>query len=71
MGIRVVAVAPGFTETISTKEALSETALSDTVKRVPLRRLGKPDEIAEGVLSVIQNDFFNGKVLQLDGGLIV
>lgn len=71
MGIRVVAVAPGFTETDSTKEAVSETALRDIIKKVPLRRLGKPEEIAQGVLSVIGNDFFNGKVLELDGGLIV
>jgi len=71
MGIRVVAVAPGFTDTDSTKEAVSETALRETIKRVPLRRLGQPEEIAEGVLSVIGNDFFNGKVLELDGGLII
>lgn len=71
MGIRVIGVAPGFTDTDSTREAVSETALRETVKRVPLRRLGKPDEISEGVVSVIENDFFNGKVLELDGGLIV
>lgn len=71
LGIRVVAVAPGYTDTESTKEAVSETALRETIKRVPLRRLGKPEEIAEGVLSVIGNDFFNGKVLELDGGLII
>lgn len=71
MGIRVVAVAPGFTETDSTKAAVSETALREIIKKVPLRRLGKPEEIAEGVLSVIQNDFFNGKVFELDGGLVV
>jgi len=71
LGIRVVAVAPGFTETDSTKEALSETALRETIKKIPLRRLGQPGEIADGVLSVIRNDFFNGKVLEIDGGLIV
>ena len=71
MGIRVVAVAPGFTDTESTKAALSEAALNETVKRVPLRRLGKPEEIAKGVIAVIENDFFNGKVFELDGGLIV
>ena len=71
MGIRVVAVAPGFTETDSTKEAVSESALRETIKKVPLRRLGKPEEIAKGVISVIENDFFNGKVFELDGGLIV
>ncbi len=71
MGIRVVAVAPGFTETDSTKEALSEGVLRETTKRVPLRRLGKPQEIAQGVVSVLENDFFNGKIFELDGGLIV
>jgi len=71
MGIRVVAVAPGFTDTKSTKEAVSETALRETIKKVPLRRLGQPEEIAAGILFVIQNDFFNGKVLELDGGLIL
>jgi len=71
MRIRVVAVAPGFIETDSTKEAVNETALQETIKRVPLRRLGKPEEIADGVLSIIGNDFFNGKVLQLDGGLVI
>jgi len=45
--------------------------LRETVKKVPLRRLGRPEEIADGVLCVIQNDFFNGKVFELDGGLIV
>jgi 3-oxoacyl-[acyl-carrier protein] reductase len=69
IGIRVVAVAPGFADTESTRNAVSETALQETIKEVPLRRLGTPEEIAEGVLSVIQNDFFNGKVLELDGGL--
>ena len=70
-GIRVAAVAPGFTETESTKEALSESVLRETIKRVPLRRLGKPAEIAEGVISVLENDFFNGKVFELDGGLVI
>ena len=59
MGIRVIAVAPGFTDTDSTKDAVNEAALRETVKKVPLRRLGKPAEIADGVVSVIQNDFFN------------
>lgn len=71
MGIRVVAVAPGFTETESTRESLSEAVLRETIKRVPLRRLGRPEEVADGVIHVIENDFFNGKVFELDGGLIL
>ncbi len=71
MGIRVFAVAPGFSDTESTKQAVSETVLQDTLKKVPLRRLGRPEEIAAGVVAVIKNDFFHGKVFQLDGGLII
>jgi 3-oxoacyl-[acyl-carrier protein] reductase len=71
LGIRVAAVAPGFTETESTREAVSEAVLRETVRRVPLRRLGRPEEIADGLLHVIENDFFNGKVFELDGGLIL
>ncbi len=71
LGIRVVAIAPGFMETESTREALSATMLQDMVSRVPLRRLGRPEEIASGVLSLIENDFCNGKVFELDGGLIL
>jgi 3-oxoacyl-[acyl-carrier protein] reductase len=71
MGIRFVAVAPGFTETESTKEVMSDAVLQEMIKKVPLRRLGKPQEIARGVVSVIENDFFNGKVIELDGGLVI
>ena len=71
MGIRVAAVAPGFTETESTKQAIGESLLKETIKKVPLRRLGRPEEIAEGVIAVIENDFFTGKVFELDGGLVL
>ena len=71
LGIRVIAVAPGFAETQSTHAATSAKALADTVSKVPLRRLAKPEEIAEGVLAAIKNDFFNGKVFELDGGLVL
>jgi 3-oxoacyl-[acyl-carrier protein] reductase len=71
LGIRVIAIAPGFADTESTHAATGARALADTVSKVPLRRLAKPDEIAAGVVSAIQNDFFNGKVFELDGGLVL
>lgn len=71
LGIRVVAVAPGYMDTESATASMSEKALQETIKRVPLRRLGKPAEVAAAVVSVVENDFFNGKVLELDGGLIL
>ena len=71
MGIRVVGVAPGYSETASTANAMSPEVLKRVVERVPIRRLGRPDEIVDGVMFVMRNDFFNGKTLKLDGGLVV
>jgi 3-oxoacyl-[acyl-carrier protein] reductase len=69
LGIRVAGVAPGFMATPSTQAALPEAALRETTRKTPLRRLGQPEEIAAGVLAIIENEFFNGKLLELDGGL--
>ena len=71
LGIRVVGIAPGYTDTEATRQAMKEDVLKDVIRKVPLRRLGKVDEIADGIVSIIKNDFFNGKVLELDGGLII
>ena len=70
-GIRVVGMAPGYTDTESTRKAVNNVVLNDVIKRIPLKRLGKVEEIADGILSVIQNDFFHGKVLEVDGGLVI
>ena len=71
MGIRVVAIAPGYTDTDSTNNVMSESNLKQVINEVPLRRLGKPEEIADAILFAIKNDFFNAKVLEIDGGLII
>lgn len=70
-GIRVVAIAPGFTDTASTREVMKEDVLKDVIREVPLRRLGNVEEITDGIIFVLKNEFFNGKVISLDGGLII
>jgi 3-oxoacyl-[acyl-carrier protein] reductase len=67
--IRTAAIAPGFFNTPSTRESLSEGMLSKWQKSVPLNRLGELDELLNAVRFVIENDYFNGKILSLDGGL--
>lgn len=69
LGIRVAAVAPGFTATDTTIGSMAPNVLNDWKKRTPLRRLAEPGEIADGVLFILKNDFFNARVLNLDGGL--
>jgi 3-oxoacyl-[acyl-carrier protein] reductase len=71
MGIRVAGISPGFSDTESTHLALSETFLGTLTKEIPLKRLGKPEEIIDAILFLIKNDYMNGKVLEIDGGLVV
>lgn len=71
MGTRVIGIAPGYTDTPSTRHVLSEATLKEIKKDIPLRRLGHIEEIVDGIIAAMQNDFFHGKVLELDGGLIL
>ena len=49
--------------------ALSESALKHIRDNTPLRRLGEAQEVAQAVQAVIENDFLNGVVLDVNGGL--
>ncbi|MCL4127296.1 UNVERIFIED_CONTAM: hypothetical protein GTU68_056681 [Idotea baltica] len=69
-GIRCVAVAPGFMNTESTNDAVTQEVLDHVKKETPIRRLGKAEDIADAVKFVIQSDYMNGKTLQIDGGLV-
>lgn len=67
--IRCACIAPGFFDTPSTRESLSENMLSKWQKAVPIARLGELNELLSAVEFIIENEYFNGKVLALDGGL--
>lgn len=67
-GIRVGAIAPGFIETEMTK-SIKPQVLKQIESSVPLARMGKPDEIAHAVQFILENDYFSGRVVEVDGGL--
>jgi len=67
-GIRVGAVAPGFIRTPMV-EAMRPDVLAKMTAPIPLGRLGEPDEIAQAVGFIFENDLFTGRVLEVDGGL--
>ena len=68
-GILVNSVAPGFIETDMTKD-LSEEHKKVILDRIPLRRIGRPEEIAEvvGFLST-SGTYITGTVIHVNGGM--
>lgn len=67
-GIRCGAIAPGFIETPMTAQMKPE-AIERALSMVPLRRWGQPEEIAHSARYIIENDFFSGRVIEIDGGV--
>jgi 3-oxoacyl-[acyl-carrier protein] reductase len=67
-GIRTGAIAPGFIHT-EILNAMPEQILQNLLTQVPLRRGGQPDEVAQAALFIVENDYFSGRVIELDGGL--
>jgi 3-oxoacyl-[acyl-carrier protein] reductase len=66
-GIRCAAIAPGLVDTPMAAK-IPQEAKNKMIEHVAIGRIGRPEEIAHGVVFCIENDFFNGRVLELDGG---
>jgi 3-oxoacyl-[acyl-carrier protein] reductase len=66
--VRAAAIAPGYIATEMTK-AIRPEILDKVVAQVPWGRLGDPEEISHALRFVIENDYVNGRVIEVDGGL--
>jgi 3-oxoacyl-[acyl-carrier protein] reductase len=71
-GVRVNAVAPGFIAT-PILNTIPEKVIAEMAQRVPLRRLGKPEEIANvyAFLASDEASYINGEVIEVSGGMTV
>ncbi|MBQ9285781.1 MAG: 3-oxoacyl-[Bacteroidaceae bacterium] len=69
-GIRANAIAPGFIETAMTAQ-LPEAVREDWMKKIPLRRGGKPEDVADVALFLASDlsSYVSGQVIQIDGGM--
>ena len=67
-GIRVNAVAPGITETDMMK-AVPKEVIEPMIARIPLRRLGQPEDIANAFVFLASDEasYITGVVLSVDG----
>ncbi len=71
-GICVNCVAPGYIETQMT-QALPDAVKEAVLSKIPLSRIGRPDDIAQAVLFLASNkaDYITGQVLTVDGGMVI
>ncbi|MDO6706021.1 SDR family oxidoreductase [Photobacterium sp. 1_MG-2023] len=67
-GIRAAAVAPGVVRT-AMADQLPQEAIARLEKMIPLGRVGQAQEIAHAVQYILENDYFTGRVLEIDGGM--
>ncbi len=67
-GIRVGAIAPGMTETPMTR-GMNQKARDALVAAIPVGRIGDPEDIWQAVKFIIECDYFNGRTIDVDGGL--
>ncbi|WP_372831962.1 SDR family oxidoreductase, partial [Pontibacterium sp.] len=67
-GIRATSIAPGY---IGTEMVMSmkPEALDKIAAGIPAKRLGKPEEIARTVTFILENDYVNGRCIEVDGAL--
>lgn len=66
-GIRAGAIAPGFTRT-EILDAMKPEMIERMLGTVPLRRMAEPAEMAHAAVFIAENDYFSGRVIELDGG---
>ena len=69
--VRVNAIAPGLTETDMMIESTPKDAIEDTLRRTCLKRVGRPEEIANVALFLASDlsSYMTGQVLRVDGGM--
>jgi 3-oxoacyl-[acyl-carrier protein] reductase len=69
-GVRVGAVAPGMVETPMT-QGMNQKARDALVAAIPVGRIGLPEDIWRAVRFVLECDYFDGRCVDVDGGLVM
>lgn len=69
-GVRVGAIAPGMIETPMT-QGMNQKARDALVTNVPAGRIGTPEDIWLAVKFIVECDYFTGRVVDVDGGLMM
>lgn len=69
--LRVNAVSPGIIDTEwwdAMPKERKDALFAQAARHLPVRRVGRPDEVARVILTLIQNGFVTGSIYEVDGG---
>lgn len=69
--IRVNVISPGIIDTPARSkmpEAARSQFYAELASKLPVKKVGTPEEVAQGIVYVVDNDFVTGTVLHVDGG---
>lgn len=72
--IRVNTIVPGFIDTPLIHDLMgdrSEAIMKDAASRLPAKRVGRPEDIADAALFLMKNSYVTGTTLTVDGGLML
>jgi 3-oxoacyl-[acyl-carrier protein] reductase len=69
LGVRVNALALGFIDVVTTRNAVPEERLQSYVQKTSVGRLGQLEDVINAVEFLAANTFANGTIVKLDGGL--
>jgi len=68
--LRVNAIAPGYTRTPAFEGLLGDdpaARIEEMSANLPLKRVGRAEEVGQAVIALMTNEFINGEVLHVDG----
>ena len=66
--IQVNAIAPGFIQTDMT-DRLNDRQIQNIIDRIPLKKLGQAQDVAETVVFLLNSNYITGQVISVNGGL--
>ena len=66
--IRAASIAPGFIGTEMVR-GIKPEIIDKLQGMIPVGRIGEPDEIAHTVKFLLENEFINGRNIEIDGGM--
>jgi len=71
LGYRSNALALGFFDTKSTLKSISNAKINNLKEKIPLKRLGNKNDLIKTIKFIIKNNYLNGSIIKIDGGVTI